>query len=174
MTGTAQARSLQINEQEGDLFAAPRHFVLVHACNCKGIWGKGIAAEFKKQFPDAFEVQKSQCREAGESGMIGKAMLIPPSQEDDRQLWIGCLFTSRSYGKNVDDPEEILRSTKSATQDLLAKISRTSTSGVIKGVRMCRINSGSFNVDWKDTLAALKSIEVGDNQLQQIEVVFRA
>ncbi|KAF3891950.1 hypothetical protein GY631_4499 [Trichophyton interdigitale] len=38
-----------ITEIEGDLFLAPEGAALIHACNCQGSWGKGIALEFKNR-----------------------------------------------------------------------------------------------------------------------------
>ena len=40
--------------KRGDPFAqSGEDKILVHACNCKGVWGSGIAVEFAKRFPFA-------------------------------------------------------------------------------------------------------------------------
>jgi len=51
-----------VEEIEGDIFDAPEGAVLIHACNCQGSWGKGIAKAFKEKYPAAFEVYRSHCR----------------------------------------------------------------------------------------------------------------
>jgi ADP-ribose 1''-phosphate phosphatase len=51
-----------VDEIEGDIFDAPEEAVLIHACNCQGSWGKGIAKAFKEKYPAAFEVYRSHCR----------------------------------------------------------------------------------------------------------------
>lgn len=46
----------------GDLFQSPAH-VLVNAVNTVGVMGKGIAAEFKRIYPEMFEQYKVLCDE---------------------------------------------------------------------------------------------------------------
>ncbi|DAA74171.1 TPA_exp: hypothetical protein A8136_3669 [Trichophyton benhamiae CBS 112371] len=50
-----------ITEIEGDLFLAPEGAALIHACNCQGSWGKGIALEFKNRYPAAYQIYRSYC-----------------------------------------------------------------------------------------------------------------
>ncbi|KAM5436311.1 ADP-ribose 1''-phosphate phosphatase [Microsporum ferrugineum] len=51
----------RITEIEGDLFLAPEGAALIHACNCQGSWGKGIALEFKNKYPAAYKIYRSYC-----------------------------------------------------------------------------------------------------------------
>ncbi|KAL4809305.1 hypothetical protein BDV18DRAFT_131747 [Aspergillus unguis] len=51
-----------ITEVEGDLFDAPDNAALIHACNCQGAWGAGIAKVFKKKYPAAFKIYNDYCR----------------------------------------------------------------------------------------------------------------
>jgi len=50
-----------IHYQTGDLFAADVE-ALVNPVNTKGVAGKGLALQFKKAFPDNFEVYAHECR----------------------------------------------------------------------------------------------------------------
>jgi ADP-ribose 1''-phosphate phosphatase len=110
---TAQTSS-GITLYEGDLFAhAPTRSVLVHACNTQGSWGSGIAALFKKKYPAAYQVYHDTCVEKGDN-LLGTCLLIPTGERD-----IACLFTSKGYGRNVDGKSMILRSTRTAAQDLM-------------------------------------------------------
>jgi ADP-ribose 1''-phosphate phosphatase len=99
------------------------------------------------QYPAAFEVYKSHCKE--KSKLQGTCLLISPQiqdyesslpEEDDpgvrrkrrrvvakpstKKHWICCLFTSYSYGKPTkfkagkDSPEKILSNTRVALKDL--------------------------------------------------------
>ena len=124
---------------KGDLFGAPNNSILVHACNAKGRWGSGIAAQFAKKFPQAYDIYKTHCKENSES-ILGSCILI--SSRDEYRPDIGCLITSKDYGLNVDSPEQILKATKSAITDLIKK----NMSG--KEICMCKINSGLFRVPW--------------------------
>ncbi|KAL4915502.1 hypothetical protein BDW62DRAFT_212637 [Aspergillus aurantiobrunneus] len=134
----------KIQELEGDLFNAPDGTALIHACNCFGSWGGGIAWVFRRKYPTAFEVYKSHCNkfyrdykylDASETvtraGQItrrvrlpeGTTLIIPPQRRDyekphGRRHWIICLFTSRGYGRNVSSVRVILQNTELAIADL--------------------------------------------------------
>lgn len=64
----------------GDLFTSPAS-VLVNTVNTVGVMGKGIAKEFKKNFPEMFKVYQERC--------------------EDRELKIGTLFLYRTPNKSV-------------------------------------------------------------------------
>ncbi|CAG7853553.1 SubName: Full=Related to POA1-Phosphatase of ADP-ribose 1-phosphate, role in regulation of tRNA splicing {ECO:0000313/EMBL:CCA70814.1} [Serendipita indica DSM 11827] len=133
---------------EGDLFKnAPRRCVLVHACNTLGSWGAGIATIFKRKYPAAYEVYRDECVEKG-SSLLGTCLLIPAGDRD-----IACLFTSRKYGRQTDPKDMILRSTRSAVQDLLRQLE-----GSNKPIYGCRINAGAFRVPWEETVEILDEL----------------
>ncbi|KAF2427780.1 ADP-ribose 1''-phosphate phosphatase [Tothia fuscella] len=150
---------LALTEIIGDIFAAPPNTLLIHACNCLGSWSAGIAAAFKKNYPAAFLVYEKHCRDSIPEDLIGTALMIPPWEKDDSKPkhYVGCLFTSKKYGKGRDSPEEILRSTKPAMEQLIKLVGED---GGVDGVRMCRINSGLFSVRWEDSREVLRGIEV--------------
>src|ERR1035437_6860753 len=98
---------------KGDLFDAPNTQLLVHACNCQGMWGSGVAKEFRSRFGEEFHVCKmwSQSYKGEESLLLGTSLVINR---------VGCLFTSVDYGPKVDPPDKILLSTKNAMDNLLS------------------------------------------------------
>ena len=100
---------------EGNLFTAPDHFILVHACNTLGSWGSGIALTFRQNYPAQFAQYQAHCLSHGQT-LVGTCFLIPGDKHD-----IACLFTSRAYGKYKDKPAEILAATRKALKDLEAK-----------------------------------------------------
>ncbi|KAL8644826.1 MAG: hypothetical protein Q9226_007574 [Calogaya cf. arnoldii] len=140
----------QITERIGDIFDFPPHSILIHACNTKGSWGAGVAAAFKKYSPAAFDYQKYHCTHISSSNtslvnhqksLVGTCLLIPPfpaieypivskspkpakptPQQEEKQFWIACLFTSSGYGKNVDTPRAILDATERAVAGLRRQI----------------------------------------------------
>ncbi|KAL1999135.1 hypothetical protein VTN02DRAFT_5003 [Thermoascus thermophilus] len=71
--------SNMITEIEGDLFDAPDGAVLIHACNCKGLWSAGIARAFRNKYPAAFEVYRSHCRSLLDRPKYATA---PPAETD--------------------------------------------------------------------------------------------
>lgn len=56
---------------KGDVFAFSRPVDLAHGCNCRGFMGAGIAAEFKKRWPDMYELYKSFCEKVPSENIIG-------------------------------------------------------------------------------------------------------
>ncbi|GAB1734231.1 hypothetical protein NU195Hw_g3462t1 [Hortaea werneckii] len=222
---------LKVVESKGDIFAAPSNSLLIHACNCEGSWGAGIAKAFKTHYPSAYEVYHAHCTSHDPEELIGTALLIPsfhggddahddstrtrtksdrktktttaenkqsnPSkqQQHKHHHFVGCLFTSRSKGaKKRDSPTQILEATGSAMRDLLEQVVKqqsdpkstvgedpsSSTSDDNRGegdegkekeqtaengqaveeIRMCKVNSGLFNVPWEKTKAVIEGIQV--------------
>ncbi len=130
---------------KADLFTAPKGSILIHACNCRGVWGSGIAKEFAKRFPNAYNVYRAKCVTEGNT-LLGKCLLIPSGG-----YTVACLFTSKNYGQFVDSPAKILESTKTAVEDLIKQNVDN------KPLNICKINSGLFRVPWNDTKQILKA-----------------
>jgi ADP-ribose 1''-phosphate phosphatase len=195
---SSEEEFLQITESTGDIFDAPANTLIIHACNCDGSWGAGIAAVFKKNYPQAFEVHKDHCDEYG-TELIESAQLIPPvdyfeagdenEETPDSALqfnipsksktkakhFVGCLFTSRHYGRRKDSPKQILAATAPAMVDLLRKVNAwnagTEEREKIQEVRICKINSGLFAVPWAKTKGVLSEIDVGRSLVKEVRVV---
>jgi ADP-ribose 1''-phosphate phosphatase len=137
----------KILTSKGSLFDAPKKSIICHAVNCRGVWGSGIAKQFADKYPKAYQLYTKLCKEKGDS-LVGSCQLISAGD-----LVIGCLFTSRGFGKYVDGPYEILKNTHLAVKDLLEQ----NTDGY--AIHMCKINSGLFAVPWEDTLKVLESFD---------------
>ena len=129
-----------IEYRKGSVFDAPTGSLLVHACNCKGVWGSGVAKQFKKNFPNAFELYKD---DVTNNDRIGKSLIV-----GDGAHYIGCIMTSNGYGKHKDLPEDILKNTRHAIAELFC-------SSIVRGscqeVHSPKINAGLFNVPWEET-----------------------
>jgi ADP-ribose 1''-phosphate phosphatase len=124
-------------------------------------------------------------------------LLIPPcedpekgdGEEKEKQHWIACLFTSAGYGKRKDGPDVILENSGKAMRDLLGQVERLGCLAAgegdelegkreegnggtkrIAGLRMCRINSGLFGVEWERTEAVLSGIELEEGWPGEVEV----
>ena len=133
-----------ITTVKGNLFDAPKGSIIIHACNCRGVWGSGIAAEFARRFPKARDLYAKICQEKGPS-LAGTCLLIPAGD-----YVIGCLFTSRGYANSVDKPQKILENTEKAIEDLIRQNVEN------RPLHTCKINSGLFRVPWNDTKDILK------------------
>jgi len=129
-----------IHYVKGDLFTAPEDYLLVHSCNCKGVWGSGVAKNFKEKYFQEYQKYRDYCERG--VNIAGSALVINR---------VGCLFTSVGYGVRVDTPEVILKNTKNAMQHLLSLTPKT--------LAMPKINSGLFKTPWEDTEAILKTFD---------------
>lgn len=184
--GPAGHVRIRITDRFGDLFAAPPGALLIHACNAVGSWGGGIALAFRSRYPDAFRVYRAHCARwaAAPDRLTGTALLIPPtpagadgggggSRRRERggggagtRHYIGCVFTSRGYGKSRDSPEKILEATGPAMQHLMRLVAEEErrTGVAIAEVRMCRINAGLFAVPWERSKRTVEGLELTEEE----------
>lgn len=144
---------------------------------------------FKKFYPEAFRIYAAHCKRyaADPRKLVGTALLIPPppippagsavsgnkpgsniAGEIRKQHWIGCLFTSKAYGRGRDPPRDILRATGPTMGDLMRKIAekrklnKTSKESGPGEIRMCHINSGLFDVPWAETKRVVAGMRAED------------
>ena len=123
---------------KGDLFKnAPAMTLLVHACNGRGIWGRGIALQFKKEYPIAYADYANWC---SQENRVGKSLISGR---------VGCLVTSKNYGCYADPPQMILKQTKAALDHLMPRL------GGFTEIHSPRINAGLFRVPWSETEALI-------------------
>lgn len=132
----------QLTYIKGSLFDAPKGSLIVHACNCRGVWGAGIALEFHKRYPEAFKVYSAYCNIRKPNESRGTFISI---KEVDHM--IGCLMTSKSYGPHKDSPEQILKATDLAIKELMTC--------PVTVIYSCKINAGLFGVPWEKTEAII-------------------
>lgn len=126
-TGELSMRKIVIKYRIGSIFEkVPAETLLIHSCNSRGIWGKGVAASFKTRYPTAFETHREYCQQHDAASLIGKPMVIPPNEKNvppgaQRHHYIGCLFVKDNIGKPRDAAEKktIVDATKLAMQQLL-------------------------------------------------------
>lgn len=158
-----------IKEVQGNIFNAPDNSILIHACNCQGVWGSGIAAAFRQHYPKASQQYARYC-DRGQKAKTGTALLIPPSETSGPRHYIGCVFTSTHYGRRKDAPGKILRNTGLALRELMEQIGELGKTGPVGELRICQINSGAFNVPWERTMAILEGLEVEESVPDELTV----
>ena len=144
--------------QKASLFTAPLGSILVHACNAQGVWGSGIAVEFKKRFPGSFTAYNQYCTDALTAGrtITGTALVTGPEQG----YYIGCLITSFNYGVRRDAEPVILTNTEVAVRNLLRSL-KNPPAGVVNpiiSIYSNKFNSGFFGVRWEETEEILKDL----------------
>ena len=145
---------VKFSEQKMDALSIEKGYI-VHAVNCKGVVGGGIAKQVKNTFPETFEAYSSVCKEFG-NFMLGMCALT-----DGREnVTVANLFTSDGYGAQVDSPESILQATKFAVYDFYNSIfiSNHVGSKIPLKIYSNKFNSGLFNVPWEETFKVIEEV----------------
>jgi ADP-ribose 1''-phosphate phosphatase len=167
---TRTSTALSLSHHSGDIFAAPDNTVLIHACNTQSAWGSGIAVAFKKNYPNAFQAYNAHCLLKSRA-QTGTCFLIAPCEKETAPThWVACLFTSAKYGRQKDVPEEILKNTRLVVEDLLRHITIVEGNGEVGSLRMCKVNSGRFGVEWERTESILRKIVVKERSRNTVEI----
>lgn len=143
----------QLNWIKGDLFNASRGQILVHACNSEGVWGSGIAKNFKEKYPDAFNLYSLHCEK---EDTVGQSGLSPFYYKQGH--YIGWLITSKSYGKNKDTIDIILINSTLAIDDFCKKLLVNFPLHDKIIVNSNKFNSGLFGVQWEKTKLILQHV----------------
>jgi len=79
----------------GDMFATPGLTAFAHGCNCRGVMGAGIAAEFSRRWPKMYEEYRRRCR----TGEFSLGNVMPYQKEG---IWIFNLGTQFEPGPAAD------------------------------------------------------------------------
>lgn len=120
------------------LFDAPEGSILVHACNAQGVWGSGIAKEFRTKFPLSYIDYAEYCESS--DNPVGSSIVC----YQENGFKVGCLITSNNYAEKVDSPSKILENTEKALEDLIKP-------GIPSIFYSNKFNSGLFKVPWAET-----------------------
>lgn len=92
---------MEIKYHKMSLFDAPKGSHLVHAVNCKGVWGSGIAVEMKNNFPNAFRNYNANCECSGRYNLGD----FDGTKEND--YTVVNLYTSDDISQYKDPEDEI-------------------------------------------------------------------
>ena len=118
--------------------------IFVHSCNGQGVWGSGIAAAIRGRCPKAYEQYKAGPNKVGNGYIVA-----------DGDYKIGCLITSKGYGKYVDSSKNIASNTLLAISSLLDDLEEKGITEVT--IHSPKINSGLFRTPWQWTKKAIKN-----------------
>lgn len=130
-----------IIELKGNLFDyLNKEDIFLQACNGQGNWGAGIAKDFARHFPLSYYAHQKKVHKVGDGYLL---------QEDGYQL--GCIITSKFYGKRKDSPREILINTYVSIIKLINSID----SDIIT-IQSPKINSGLFATPWDKTARVIQ------------------
>lgn len=116
---------------KSDLFYFARPTYFAHACNCKGVWGNGIAVEFRNRYQASYAAYQKFCEDKAQPGsvLITKENII-------------CLMTSVGVSSQKSAPDDIIKYTEIALRKLLDRLPKNAK------VYSPKFNSGLFAVPW--------------------------
>lgn len=155
---------MAIEYKKMSLFDAPKYSIITHACNAQGIWGSGIAKEFKHRYSYSYEEYKKHCESKDiKTGSSGLAKSLSSLVNETHTIsWI---ITSENYGDKVDSECAILANTALAVKDLCENIinwHKISTFNFKPDKKIDiysnKFNSGLFKVPWKKTEIVLQEV----------------
>lgn len=114
---------------------------LTHACNAKGYWGAGIAADIACKFPLSFWQYRAYCKLMGDNA-VGT---VHVSTEG-----VISLICSNGYGREKDPVFRSLNQMAEALDDLSEKEPFASSGSLIE-IHSPRIGAGLFGVPWPES-----------------------
>lgn len=149
-----------IQYKKMSLFEAPEASIIIHACNSQGVWGRGIAAEFKKLYPHSYLDYKKFCERYNEERESACGLGSLSQFHIEEKCWVGWIVTSHNYGSKVDPVEQIKINTTLALDDLCKKLTFAHPKSDFDeySVYSNKFNSGLFNVPWEESELILKTV----------------
>lgn len=87
----------------GDIFTSKANLIC-HQVNCQGVFGKGIAGQIKKLFPEVEKTYKKITKQwiekaGGDTAKLLGAVSAQPVEQDGRWFLIANLYGQNDYGK---------------------------------------------------------------------------
>ena len=124
---------MMIKYVKGDLFKSPAK-ILVNAVNTVGVMGKGVALEFKKQYPEMFYLYKKLCEDKQLD--VGKLFLWRKEKK-----WV-LLFPTKKHWRNPSKIEYI----ESGLKKLVENWDRLGADSIA----FPRLGCGNGGLDWNE------------------------
>ena len=143
-----------ISYQQINLFDAPVGSIIIHAVNAQGVWGSGIAKDFKERYPRSFTYYEQFCKNYN---ALGQGTF---KNFKDELHQVGWICTSQKFGDKKDNPIQILTNTTLALIDLCDELDATRSINGYSNITVYsnKFNSGLFNVPWSNTEIVLNEI----------------
>lgn len=125
-----------ITYKEGDLLRSDAE-ALVNTVNTVGVMGKGIALQFKNQFPENYKVYKEACKNG--SLKVGNVLVVQDSDLLSQKYIIN--FPTKEHWRNDSKYEFII--------DGLKALKKAIIDYDIKSIAIPPLGCGNGGLDWK-------------------------
>lgn len=147
-----------INYFEGDIFESEAD-VICHQVNCQGVFGRGMAGQVKKLFPEvekSYKILTKQWTEetGGKTSSLLGRVSAQPVEKDGRWFLIANLFGQDDYGKaKVYTDYEALENAMGEIREFLVVRGSKESVAFPKGIG-CGFGGG----DWEVVEAIIKRV----------------
>lgn len=128
--------------EEGDIFQIKDVNCYAHGCNCSGAMGKGIALQFKLQFPQMYAEYHKLCKQ-------GQFLPGDVYTYHDDKVTIFNLGTQKSWKTKAT-----LENVKTA----LIKMMKTAESLQISRIALPTIGAGLGGLNWEDVKSIINKV----------------
>ena len=139
-----------IKYYEGDIFSSNADLIC-HQVNCQGVFGRGMAGQVKKLFPEvekSYKILTKQWTEevGGKTAKLLGRVSAQPVEKDGRWFLIANLYGQDDYGKNgVYTDYEALEKALEEICEFLTVRGRNETAAFPQG-RGCGFGGGDWDV----------------------------
>ena len=133
-----------ITYKAGDIFQEEAD-AIVNTVNCVGVMGRGIALQFKKQFPDNFRVYSKACKQ--KQVMPGKMFIHETCSQIGPKFIIN--FPTKRHWRSASRMEDI----ESGLQDLANVIANLD----IKSIALPSLGCGLGGLNWNEVRTHIES-----------------
>ena len=128
----------------GDLLEADTE-ALVNAVNTEGVMSKGIALQFKRQYPDMFEDYQRACKESqvqpGRMHVYERPDLFNPRYIIN--------FPTKRHWRTLSSIEDIKTGLTALSEEIRQRH--------IKSIALPALACGNGDLDWREVLPAIRS-----------------
>ena len=145
-----------IEYKKGDLLSGGTE-AIVNAVNCVGVMGRGIALQFKKQFPDSFKYYEVACKCGG---VVPGEMLVYETGSFAMPRYI-INFPTKRHWRSISRLEDI----KSGLSDLACVIHDYG----ITSIAIPALGCGLGGLDWNEVKLCIEE-SMGSLADVQIEI----
>nr|WP_314499834.1 macro domain-containing protein [uncultured Chryseobacterium sp.] len=139
---------------EGDIFSLKDVSNFAHGCNCAGAMGKGIALQFKMQYPKMYKEYKLLCQEG--LFLLGDVFIY--KYENGTIFNLG---TQATWKTKAD-----LNSIEIALEKMLSY----SNLNKINKIALPKIGAGLGGLDWKDVKRIIENLSENYPQIDLLIV----
>jgi len=144
-----------IEYKNGDLLACNTD-AIVNTVNCVGVMGRGIALQFKKQYPENYKYYESACKRG--DVLPGKMLVYETLTLTNPRLIIN--FPTKRHWRGASRIEDI----EEGLADLITVIQKYR----IKSIALPPLGSGLGGLDWREVR---QRIESSLSQLDNVNVI---